>query len=87
MAKATWRTDLLAAFTRTGDSPATMITTLSDAELDRRISKKYGGSRGLPFTAWGDRYVYFPVVYDGREWVGWAPRNPCDEATGHMGGE
>jgi hypothetical protein len=85
--QATWRTELLKAFARSGDPPESMQTTLSEAELDLRISKTYGGSRGLPFTAWGERYVYFPVVYDGLEWVGYAPRNPCDEKTDHMGSE
>lgn len=61
--------------------------TLSDAELNEQFDDGFGGSEGKPFTAWSDNYVYFPVVYDGAEWVGRAPRNPCDEATGHNGGE
>lgn len=61
--------------------------TLTDEEMDVEFDGGYGGSEGKPFTAWSENYVYFPVVYDGSEWVGSAPRNPCDEATGHHGGE
>ncbi len=61
--------------------------TLSDDELLIEFKDGYGLSEGNPFTAWGEKYVYFPVVYDGSEWVGKAPRNPCDEATEHMGRE
>ena len=82
---ATWRKLLQKAVDETGD--AYTETTLSEKDLDRKFSDGYGGSQGKPFTAWGDKYVYFPVVYDGAEWVGWAPRNPCDEPTRHQGGE
>jgi hypothetical protein len=61
--------------------------TLSDKELVREFNTGYGLHEGAPFTAWGEKYVYFPVVYDGAESVGKAPRNPCDEATAHVGGE
>lgn len=39
-----------------------------------------GGAEGVPFTAWAETRVFFPLVYDGAEWVGSAPRNPSDEA-------
>ena len=61
--------------------------TLSDDELVREFRDGYGGHEGAAFTAWSEKYVYFPIVYDGAEWVGRSPRNPCDEATAHMGGE
>ena len=47
----------------------------------------YGGTEGCSFTAWGGKYVYFPAVYDGSEWVECVPRNPCLIATKHIGGE
>lgn len=37
------------------------------------------------FTAWTKNRVYFPVTHDGREWVDSVPRNPCNEATKHVG--
>ena len=61
--------------------------TLTDDELIVEFYDGYGGSEGKSFTAWSEKYVYFPVVYDGAEWVGKAPRNPCDEATDHVGGQ
>jgi hypothetical protein len=64
-----------------------MVTTLTEDGLNREFNDGYGGSEGEPFTAWGEKYVYFPVVYDGAEWVGSAPRNPCDEKCSHVGGE
>ena len=60
--------------------------TLSDEELDIEFDAGFGGPEGKPFTAWSENYVYFPVVYDGAESVSCAPRNPCDEPTGHVGG-
>lgn len=62
-------------------------STLTDNEMDVEFSSGYGSSAGKPFTAWSETRVYFPVVYDGAEWVGSAPRNPCDEACTHSGGE
>ena len=61
--------------------------TLTEKELLEKFDAGYGGHCGKAFTAWSERYVYFPVVYDGAEWVGRAPRDPCDEATEHVGGE
>lgn len=69
------------------DGDEIIVCTLSDDELLKEFNSGYGGSEGKPFTAWSKKYVYFPVVYDGAEWVGRAPRNPCDEATNHQGGE
>ena len=61
--------------------------TLSQKKLLRKFDAGYGGSEGEPFTLWTKNRVYFPVVYDGAEWVGSAPRNPCKEATKHQGGQ
>ena len=61
--------------------------TLTEAELDVPFDSGYGGSRGKPFTLWTKTRVYFPVVYDGAEWVSSVPRDPCDAPTLHVGGE
>jgi len=55
--------------------------------FDREFDGGYGGSEGCSFTAWGGKYVYFPTVYDGAEWISFVPRNPCLQATRHVGGE
>lgn len=78
---------LIEAFKETGDNFSQIKTTLTDEELIRKFDDGYGGSQGTHFTAWGKKFVYFPVVYDGAEWVGRAPRNVCDIKTPHCGGE
>lgn len=83
----TWRNLLEDAFKSRGEDFSKMVSTMTDEELDTRFDTGYGGHEGCAFTAWGDKYVYFPIVYDGAEWVGSAPRNPCDEASEHQGGE
>ena len=58
-----------------------------DDVLDLEFYDGFGCSEGPSFTLWTKDRVYFPVVYDGSEWVGSVARNPCDEASGHHGGE
>lgn len=72
---------------KAADGDEILACTLTNEELLFRFDNGYGGSEGKPFTAWSEDYVYFPVVYDGAEWVGRAPRNPSNEATPHQGGE
>ncbi|MFX1724974.1 hypothetical protein [Stenotrophomonas sp. AS1] len=84
----TWRELILEHMKEVGESPVDVVgCTLTEAELDIDFSRGYGGSEGKAFTLWTERRVYFPAVYDGAEWVGSAPRNPCDEATEHQGGQ
>lgn len=82
----TWRKELQRERLSHSDGPL-VANTLSEDELDVEFDAGYGGANGKPFTAWSAARVYFPVVYDGSEWVGSAPRNPCDEATGHQAAE
>lgn len=63
-----------------------IASTLTEEEALVKFSNDYGGVEGIPFTAWGEKYVYFPICYDGAEWVGFAPRNPCDIKMEHQGG-
>ena len=81
-----WEQMLKKKFEENREDFSKMVTTLSAKELSRKFDDGYGGTEGSAFTAWGERYVYFPVCYDGAEWVGSAPRNPCDEETEHQGG-
>ena len=82
----TWRKQLILACQGTGDKFEDLITTLTEEELDIEFDNGFGGEEGLPFTAWSENFVYFPVMYDGSEWVGVVPRNPCDIKVEHMGG-
>ena len=85
--RTTWREKINRAL---GDE-ALLECTLSEEQLDREFDDGYGGSEGAPFTAWTPTRVLFPVVYDGSEWVGSAPRDPTPEAMAnplyHQGGE
>jgi len=60
--------------------------TLSRDQLFKSFDAGFGGTCGEPFTLWTDCRVYFPVQYDGAEWVGSAPRNPNGIPTPHVGG-
>jgi len=60
--------------------------TLSEEELNTPFDSGFGGTEGKSFTAWSENWVFFPICYDGAEWVGRAPRNPCDIVMGHQGG-
>ncbi len=59
--------------------------TLTEKELRVWFKDGSGGTEGKPFTAWSRRYVYFPVIYDGIEWVNRVPRVISMEATKHIG--
>lgn len=83
---ATWRGLIAEEMQSAEDAGPLVACTLDDAALDCAFDNGYGGVEGRPFTAWSLARVYFPVVYDGSEWVGSAPRHPCGEATNHQGG-
>jgi hypothetical protein len=46
----------------------------------------YGAIEGRRFTLWTRESVFFPVCYDGAEWVASVPRDPNLEVTCHVGG-
>jgi len=79
---ATWKERI--EFAASGDK--ILKCTLSKEELETEFDDGFGIQEGKPFTAWSAKWVYFPAVYDGAEWVARAPRNPCDSATEHVGG-
>ena len=52
----------------------------------REFDGDFVGIEGCPFTAWGEKNVYFPAQYEGSEWIAYVPRNPTHKATLHVGG-
>ena len=60
--------------------------TQSEQEMNRQFDCSYGLEKGKPFTAWSETNVFFPVCYDGSEWVAKVPRHPNGEHTNHVGG-
>ncbi len=83
-----WAELMAGAMKDRGETLADIVsTTLSEFEMNDRFDSGYGGHNGVPFTAWTANTVYFPVVYDGAEWVGSVARNPDGKPTDHQGGE
>ena len=83
----TWRELITEELKSKGEKFTDLVSnTLTDVELDTKFDSGYGGTEGLPFTAWTENRVYFPICYDGAEWVGSAPRNPSPEKCEHQGG-
>lgn len=83
----TWRREITERMEQNGETWADLVAcTLADADLDREFHDDFGACEGRPFTLWTKRRVYFPVVYDGAEWVRSVPRDPCGEMTRHVGG-
>jgi hypothetical protein len=89
----TWRTDtwrelIAREMSSRGESWADIVAcTLTGTELDEMFDSGFGCSEGKPFTAWTKEHVYFPACYDGSEWCASVPRDPCLEATEHVGRE
>ena len=86
MALASWYEKLKEAMESDGENFESRVCTLDEAALKKQFDGGYGSIEGDSFTAWDERRVYFPICYDGAEWVGHAPRNPCDISMDHQGG-
>ena len=83
----TWRKKLTELLARDGKTWSDLIgCTLTDEQADAELIPYYDRVQGASFTAWTENRVYFPVCYDGAEWIGSVPRHPCNEKTEHMGG-
>ena len=81
-----WNGLLRMAMERNGDDFDKRVCTLDEKDMNVEFDNTFGLVAGKPFTAWGKDWVYFPICYDGSEWVGSAPRNPCDISLEHQGG-
>lgn len=81
-----WRELIIECLEKTRDKFEHLQFVIDEGELDRKFDNGFGGEEGAPFTAWSKDFVYFPICYDGSEWVGYAPRNPCDVKMAHQGG-
>jgi len=69
-----------------GETWANVVAcTLTDDELDAEFCDGYGSTNGKPFTLWTANRVYFPIKYDGSEFVAHVARNPDGLPTEHWG--
>ena len=96
----TWREEITREMKRRGDDWKHMVYLTASANpnnddpleddtppsIDRTFDSGYGGTRGDHVTVWTTRFVYFPVCYDGAEWVGSVHRDPVQVANAHVGG-
>ena len=69
-----------------GRNPEAEWKEPSEVSLDASFDDGYGCTQGCRFTLWTHHYVYFPVCYDGAEWVGSVSRDPNGVAKAHVGG-
>lgn len=84
---ATWRELITEAMNDNQETWDDVVhCTLTKEQLDVQFDDGFGGVEGAPFTLWTKANVYFPICHDGAEWAGSAKRDPCDEATQHLGG-
>ena len=91
MARTTWNkvlAELLAESERVGEPDVIIAKAPADEKVwDQEFSDGYGTSEGAPVLAWSEEWVYFPVVYDGAEWLERAPRHPRATGQDHVGGQ
>ena len=84
-----WRLEIEKVMRQNGDDMANVEAFAPESGdwLDWDFDDGFGGTNGVQFLVWTERYVYFPVCYDGAEWAGAVPRHPCDTPpTYHFGG-
>lgn len=83
----TWKKMITEIAKSKGEEFESLLLEIDAGEIDREFDDGYGGTEGAPFTAWGKDWVYFPICYDGAEWVGCAPRGPMSGfKMQHQGG-
>lgn len=73
-------------FIAVGEDLLSWQKALQNPQFKSWFHPGFGGVEGVAFTAWSKDWVYFPVCYDGKEWVARVPRNPCTHITEHVGG-
>ena len=82
-----WKEMLIAAMQKRGETIKDIeANTMSKKEMLKQFDQGFGGTEGIPVTVWTKNTVYFPIQYDGAEWVGHVSRNPDGKPTDHQGG-
>lgn len=85
--RTTWRKEITEELQSHNENWDDVVScTLTNEQLDKTFYSGYGGNEGDPFTVWTVNRVYFPVCYDGAEWVGSVSRHPDGHPTKHQGG-
>jgi hypothetical protein len=82
-----WREDITHEMAEHGETWSDIEScTLTESEMDEVFHHGYGSIEGKSFTLWTHNRVYFPICYDGAEWVDSVSRSPDGKPTEHMGG-
>lgn len=82
----TWRQALTEAMKEAGDVSCVVAVAPSEEAFAVDFDDDYGSMpKGPSVLAWTERRVYFPVVYDGSEWLASAPRDPERRGQEHVG--
>ena len=82
-----WKSLIIDAMDCHDDSWDNVVScTLTEEELCKSFDEGFGCREGKRFTLWTETRVYFPVTYDGAEWVKSVSRNPDGNPTQHVGG-
>lgn len=84
--RTTWRQELAAAQRRADDQNEIIAYAPDAAAFVVEFDSSYGSPKGPDVLAWTETRVYFPVTYDGSEWMESAPRHPTTEGQEHIGG-
>ena len=84
----TWKEMIECAMNENGESWCDVeSSTMTEDEMNNEFDAGCSASiEGCPFTIWTKNRVYFPICYDGVEWVGSVSRNPDGKPTEHQGG-
>ena len=83
---ATWRELIKYEMKHNGDSFDNLVGSVFDGDIDDVFCDGYGNAEGCNFQLWTSEYVYFPICYDGAEWVGSANRHITKQSLRHQGG-
>lgn len=82
-----WKTMLDEALKENGETwDDVEANTMTKEEMAKKFYVGFGETEGCAFTVWTKGRVYFPICYDGSEWVGSVSRNPDGKPTYHQGG-
>ena len=82
-----WKEMLGQALEENGESWAEVESnTMTEDEMAKDFNDGFGGTEGCSFTVWTKKSVFFPICYDGSEWVGRVSRHPDGKPTDHQGG-
>ena len=82
----TWGNLIRGAILEADDHTPLVHIAPDDSVLSVKFGASFYSDPGPSFCAWTDARVYFPLIYDGRQSIGSAPRNPSDTPLDHQGG-